>query len=79
MKHIYDLCSSREIPGKEKKAWSKHGVLIVQEDGRMSVKLESMPVGEWNGWLSVFEKRNNEPQQAGSGGMGDDIPFAPSF
>lgn len=63
-KQILDIVSAREIPGSDKKAWSKHGIVLIGEDGRMSIKLESLPVGnEFNGWLSVFEQKPREDRQ----------------
>lgn len=43
-----------------------------EDEGRFSLKLESMPTGnEWNGWVSFFEiedKREGQQQQRASGG-----------
>lgn len=77
-KKIMDIVSGREVQGREKKVWQKHGILIVGDDGRVSIKLESIPVGDgWNGWLSVFEQKERETGGAMSTGP-DDLPFAPA-
>lgn len=80
-KKIMDIVSSREVAGREKKAWQKHGILVVGDDGRMSIKLESLPVGDgWNGWLSVFEQRDRQDTGGAmsTGPDGGDLPFAPA-
>ena len=45
-----------------KTSWKRCGSLFVNdEDGRMSIKLDMIPVGShFQGWLSVFEPRDNE-------------------
>lgn len=45
-----------------KTAWKKCGTLFVdEEDGRMSIKLDMVPVGPaFKGWLSVFEPRDDQ-------------------
>lgn len=58
---IYDLLWKR-AEGKEGKArWEKVGVLLKQDEGRMSVKLDLMPVSkDWDGWLVVSERKARE-------------------
>lgn len=71
--------------GNEKTRWQKCGILI-EKDGRLSVKLEALPIG-FDGWLSCFEPRQDDKPQRpkqrqddGSvGGMSDDIPFADPY
>jgi len=56
--------------GEEKARYMNCGV-VIEKDGRLSLKLEGLPVGgEWNGWLSLFTPRpqgqqpsNNAPQR----------------
>lgn len=67
--------------GNEKTRWQKCGILI-EKDGKLSVKLEALPIG-FDGWLSCFEPRQDDKprpkqrQDDGSvGGMPDeDLPF----
>lgn len=65
--------------GNEKARWTKCGI-IVEKDGRLSVKLEALPV-EFDGWLSAFEPKPREqvkvPQQRNTARDfdGEDIPF----
>jgi hypothetical protein len=43
-----------------KTRWTKVGSLFIDdEDGRMSVKIDAIPVGKYfDGWLAVFEPRD---------------------
>ena len=74
--------------GEEKSRFMKCGVVLEGDDGRMSMKLEAIPVTpEWSGWLSFFEPRDERDQghatarpanaAAEAAGVGDDdeIPF----
>lgn len=56
---IYELLWKKsEINGKA--VWEKLGVLI-DKDGRKSVKLDMMPLSkEWDGWLVVSERKPKE-------------------
>lgn len=41
-----------------KTSWKNVGTLFIdEENGRMSIKLDMVPTGNFNGWLSVFEPR----------------------
>lgn len=42
--------------GNEKKRWITCGA-VFEKEGRLSLKLECVPVGEWNGFFSLFEPR----------------------
>ncbi len=57
---VYDLLWKREEKSEEKKngktRWENVGVLIENEDKR-SVKLNLVPVGDWDGWLVVVERK----------------------
>jgi hypothetical protein len=63
---IYDLLWKREEKSEEKKEgktrWENVGVLI-ENEGKRSVKLNVLPVGDWDGWLTVVE-RKDKPVQA---------------
>lgn len=50
--------------GQQKKRWVKCGSAFTQDDGRISIKLDAVPVGpDWSGWLSLAV-----PQEQGHGG-----------
>jgi hypothetical protein len=53
---IYDLLWKKsEDEGKA--IWERVGVMLVKEDGKKSMKLDLLPVGEWDGWLVVSERK----------------------
>ena len=65
MKYYGDLVFSTgeyEKDGEKKKRWSKAGAVFQRDDGRMSIKFEAMPVGDWSGWMNIFEKHDESNQ-----------------
>jgi virulence-associated protein VagC len=74
MNRVYDLIYKRgEHNGKAQ--WAKCGVLI-EKEGRKSIKLDLMPISkEWDGWLVVSERKAKEDFSKESEGMGDLEPF----
>ena len=62
MKH-YNLVYSTdyEKDGVTKKLWHKVGKLFLYENEKISIKLDSLPVGnEWNGSLIAFEQKKED-------------------
>ena len=52
--------------GKEKGVWVTVGTLFSSPHGsNMTIKMDSMPVGEWNGWLQVYKREEQDTQQSG--------------
>lgn len=50
--------------GKEKGVWVTLGTLFSSPHGsNMSIKLDTVPVGEFNGWISVFKREEDEPSK----------------
>lgn len=72
--------------GEEKTRWLRCGVLL-QTDKGLRIKLDCVPVTEWDGWLSVFEEREGDRQgstekrapaaseSVPSGDPSDELPF----
>ena len=62
---IYDLLWKREEKSEDKKdsktRWENVGVLI-ENEGKPSVKLNVIPVGDWDGWLTVVERKEKTGQ-----------------
>jgi hypothetical protein len=58
---MWDILWKR-IENKEGKArWERVGVLI-ERDGKLSIKLDLIPVSkDWDGWLVVSERKEKEP------------------
>ncbi len=56
---IYDLLWKRS-EDKGKARWEKVGILMEKDDGRKSVKIDMIPVYNWDGWLVVAERKARE-------------------
>ncbi len=52
---IYNVAYAQKQENSEKPHWLNCGILIVKEDGKMSLKLNAIPVN-CDGWFGVFEK-----------------------
>ena len=49
-----------EDVGKEKPQYHNVGILLEKDDGKVSIKLNTIPASGWNGWLSVFEQKKRD-------------------
>jgi hypothetical protein len=50
--------------GEKKKRYQNIGSVFENEDGRLSLKLDAIPVGpEWSGWISFFEPKARDGQE----------------
>jgi hypothetical protein len=59
-RRIYNIVRPRE--GKDGKTfWDRHGAMIIDGD-KISIHLDTIPVGEWNGWFNVYPKEEPEAQ-----------------
>lgn len=84
-KKIFDAVATTgtytDRQGNDKKRYVTVGAVFEDDKGRMSLKIESLPVGgEWNGWVSFFTPK--EPVKQGKTArneQGDDpdldVPF----
>jgi hypothetical protein len=64
--------------GNEKKRYVNVGSVFTDDDGRQSLKLDSVPVGpEWSGWISFYEpkERENSDNRRRANGHDDDMAF----
>lgn len=51
--------------GETKKRYSNVGSLFTQEDGRMSIKLDTVPCSpDWSGWLSIFPVKDRDDRES---------------
>jgi hypothetical protein len=57
---IYDLLWKEGEDKGGKARWSKVGILMEKEGGKRSVKLTTLPVGSWDGWLVVAERKERD-------------------
>lgn len=83
-KYFGDLVFSTgeyEKDGKTKKRWSKAGAVFKDDEtGNISIKFEAMPVGEWSGWMKIFENKkvgSADNAQTTKDAMIDDISDEP--
>ncbi len=59
MSKIHDLLwKISETKGKAQ--WEKVGMLLEKEHGKMSVKLDVLPAGNWDGWPVVSERTSKD-------------------
>lgn len=50
--------------GAEKKRYTNVGAAFEDDQGRLSIKLECIPVGpEWSGWLSLYPPKDRDQTQ----------------
>jgi hypothetical protein len=73
--------------GDMKKRYSKCGSVFINDDGNISFKMDTIPVGAWDGWLNAREpfdgekpaRQSNAPTRKTKGSgfddMESDIPF----
>lgn len=60
MSKIYDIVQVESIEGRDKPVYRNPGIMLVKDDGKISMKLNSIPAGSWNGWFSLFLKKPKE-------------------
>lgn len=70
MKKQYNVSQAKEIEGREKPIWIKHGRAF-EKEGKIRIKLDSLPIPDKNGeiWLNLFEQDDNN-----NSGGGDSLP-----
>jgi len=69
--------------GTTKKRWMNVGVVFENDNGQLSLKLETVPVGPgWSGWISFFTPKdkpmpemNKHSEAKANAYVEDDIPF----
>lgn len=84
MKRTHNLVQAKDIPGRDKPIWLRHGSAFTNDDGKMRIKLESLPIPNADGeiWLNLFEDDGQgsgpsvqPPRDALTGFDDDDIGF----
>lgn len=89
MKRVYDAVvvvgeyEDRKT-GQTKKQYRTVGAVLQNDEGRLSLKLEMVPLVNFNGWINFYESREKEqkPSHQTTGEprveqnpFDDDIPF----
>lgn len=49
--------------GQEKTRWQTIGKMLKRDDGTVTLKLDSLPIGDWDGWISVFDLEEQQQRQ----------------
>lgn len=65
---VYDLVATigkyTDHHGEEKKRYHNCGSVFEDDQGRLSIKVEAIPVGpEWSGWMSCMVPKARQQQQ----------------
>lgn len=61
---------------EDKPTWVKIGVYIETNEGKQRIKIDALPRDpSWDGWCSVFDDQDRQPQARNSGGR--QYPSAP--
>jgi hypothetical protein len=77
----FNVTQAKTVPGRDKAVWIRHGIAFENDQGKVRVKLESIPIPDEKGeiWLSLFEDTGNQqsakPAQPQDDGLDGDIPF----
>lgn len=82
MKKLYDAVVSTgkytDQSGKEKNRYLTVGAVMQNDEGRMSLKLEAVPVN-FNGWINFYEprqeKKSKQAERSANDEPNDEIPF----
>ena len=53
MKEIYKICHGEPTGNGEQRIWRQIGIMIIAGKGKISIKLNSIPV-VFDGWLQCF-------------------------
>jgi len=68
-KKIYDAVAVtgeyKDSQGQTRKAFKNVGSVLQDGEGRMSLKLETLPVGEWSGWVNFYPLKEPDNRAPG--------------
>ena len=53
--------------GQEKNQYMTCGALFKREDNSICIKLDALPLGDFNGWINVYDIEENRQQQNANG------------
>ena len=86
IKKLVGITGTYQKDGQTKNSYMTVGGLFQRDDGSFCVKLDALPLGEFNGWLNAYDleedrQQNNQQgiaqarQAAGAEIQDDDVPF----
>lgn len=65
--------------GEKKKEYTNVGKAFTDDQGRISIKMKTIPVGpEWSGWLSLYPAKERDQQAAPQRPTQRSMPPAPA-
>ena len=52
----FNVTQAKTVQGRDKAVWIRHGIAFENDQGKVRVKLESIPIPDEKGeiWLSLF-------------------------
>ena len=56
---IGDVCAYIKKPGQEKASYPRIGVAFEDARGRISLKIDTLPIKDWEGWVNIFPRQGN--------------------
>lgn len=66
---VYDVVATvgeypdPQDPTKTKKRYKNCGAVFVRDNGSQFMKLDTIPCGEWSGWLAFYEPKQRQDTQ----------------
>lgn len=60
--------------GQEKTSWKKVGTALYNDKGNIILRMDSMPVGVWDGSMMLFDIEENNQQRQSQGGYNQSPP-----
>jgi hypothetical protein len=78
MKKVYDAVATTgkyQKNGQEKNRYLTVGAVFVNDKGQYSLKLEALPLGDFNGWINFYEPKERGEQKP----TADEAPTSDEF
>ncbi len=64
---VFARTGEYEQDGESRARWLKVGAVFETRTGNLALKLEAVPASkDWDGWLSLFEPKEREPEVSGA-------------
>ena len=60
MSVIKNVVWIEKVEGRDKPNYHNVGIYMKKDDGKESIKINLLPGPGWNGWLSIFEKKDRD-------------------
>jgi hypothetical protein len=70
---IYNVAYAQKQENADKPHWLNCGILVAKGDGKMSLKLNCLPVGDCTGWFGIFERDEVKPSAKPAAVINDDF------